>query len=103
MWIYETKKLYEFDARMTPEEKKVFYIDPKTYDWATCTYLYGYGFDYYMHKQDVYEPDGKTLLVLTKNKFRYFEDFRQSFIDNQLKTPADPVQIKKDALASVFV
>jgi hypothetical protein len=27
-WIYETKKLYEFEARMSPKEREIFYIDP---------------------------------------------------------------------------
>ena len=32
-WIYETKKIYEFETRMSPEERKTFYIDPKLFDW----------------------------------------------------------------------
>lgn len=74
-WIYETLKLYEFESLMTKEEKQIFYIDPKTYSWAEATHLYGYGVEKYMFKEDKVLPDGKSLLLLNKNKFRSFDDF----------------------------
>lgn len=32
-WIYETKAIMELDAQMTPEDCRVFYLDPKTFTW----------------------------------------------------------------------
>ena len=51
-WIYESNKIYEFEAQLTPEEREIFYLDPKTYDWDTATALYAKGIEYYMNKQD---------------------------------------------------
>jgi Male sterility protein len=52
-WIYETKKLIEFDARMTAADRLEFYVDPRTYSWVEGTHLYGYGIEKYMNKQDI--------------------------------------------------
>ena len=54
-WIYETKKLYEFEARMSPKDREIFYVDPKRFDWLSQTYKYGFGVEHFMNKQDVYE------------------------------------------------
>ena len=54
-WIFETKKLYEFEARMTPKEREIFHIDPKSFDWKGITYKYGFGVEHFMYKQDIYD------------------------------------------------
>lgn len=66
-WIYETLKIFEFEAMMSPEERQMFYLDPKTYTWAEACSLYGYGIEKYMNKEDKVLPDGKSLLLLNKN------------------------------------
>lgn len=80
-WIYENKKVYEFEAMMTPAEREEFYIDPKTFDWRVVTQLYGFGVSKYMFKDDAVEPDGKSLMLIHKNHFRYFDDIKRAFVD----------------------
>lgn len=101
-WIYESKKIYELEARMTPEEREIFYVDPKTFDWAQATCLYGKGIEYFMNKQDIYEVDDRTGFLLNKNKFRNFDTLRRAFLENKI-IAQDPVQIRKEAFASTFV
>ena len=40
---------------MTPNEREVFYIDPKKFDWKNMTYKYIYGVEHFMNKQDIYD------------------------------------------------
>jgi hypothetical protein len=55
-----------------------------------------------MNKQDIYELDDKINLLLNKNKFRRFDSFRRTFIENQI-IAQDPMLIRKEAFASSFV
>lgn len=87
---------------MTQEERQIFYIDPKTFDWGTATCLYGKGVEFYMNKQDIYEVDDRTGFLLNKNKFRKFDSIRRAFIENQIITQ-DPQILRKEAFASSFV
>lgn len=32
-WIYETKKIVEYDAVLTPEDRKTFYVNTKDFEW----------------------------------------------------------------------
>ncbi len=101
-WIYESKAIYLFEAQMNKEEQEIFYIDPKLINWKEATCLYGYGVEHYMNKQDMYFNDGKTLLLLNKNKFRYFDNVRRVFLENQIISE-DPIQIRKETFSSSFV
>jgi hypothetical protein len=101
-WIYESKKIYELEAQMTPEERQIFYVDPKTFDWGTATCLYAKGVEHYMNKQDIYEVDDRTSFLLNKNKFRRFDSLRRTFIENQI-IAQDPMILRKEAFASSFV
>jgi hypothetical protein len=87
---------------MTPEERQIFYVDPKTFDWGTATCLYGYGIEHYMNKQDIHEVDDRTGFLLNKNKFRKFDSLRRAFIENKI-IAQDPVLIRKEAFASAFI
>jgi hypothetical protein len=81
-WIYESNMIYKFEARMTSEERKIFFIDPKTFNWFEATCLYAYGIDFYMNKQDIEYMDDRTGFLLNKNKFRYFDSARRVFLEN---------------------
>jgi hypothetical protein len=73
-WIFETKKLYEFEARMAPKEREIFQIDAKKFDWKGITYKYGFGVEHFMNKQDIYDlTQGIQMTLLRKNKFRPFD------------------------------
>jgi hypothetical protein len=96
-WIYETKKIYEYDAMMTPDEKNDFAIDPKSFDWVLGTHLYAYGGERYLFKQDRVEPDNKSLLLLHKNNLRYFDDSRRVFTEYEIITQ-DPFRVRSDTL-----
>ena len=85
-WIYETQKIYEFDALMTPQERQDFFIDPKTFDWFQGANLYGYGIEKYMHKVDVVQPDGNQMMIIHKNQFRYFDDIKRAFSELEIIT-----------------
>ena len=101
-WIYESKKIYELEAQMTIEERQIFYVDPKTFDWGTATRLYALGVEHFMNKQDIYEVDDRTSFLLNKNKFRKFDGLRRAFIENQI-IAQDPIILRKEAFASSFV
>lgn len=101
-WIYESKKIFEFEAMLTPEEREIFYVDPRTFDWKQATCLYGKGVEYYMNKQDIYEVDDRTGFLLNKNKFRNFDTLRRAFLENKI-IASDPAQIRKEAFSSSFV
>lgn len=82
-WIYETKKLYEFEQKMSPQDRDIFYVDPKKFDWESQTYKYGFGIEHFMNKQDIYDlSQGQHLTLLKKNKFRNFDSFRRVFFEN---------------------
>ena len=78
-WVYESAKIYEFEARMTPEERTMFYIDTKTFDWAIGTSLYLYGIRKFIWKEDAINPIDSTTLIGNKNHYRYFDNFRKAF------------------------
>lgn len=80
-WIYETAKVYEMIQLLTPEEQKIFYIDPKTFTWQEAVDFYGYGVQKYMWKTDVIFPGGTQTLMLHKNHFRYFDDMQRAFME----------------------
>jgi Male sterility protein len=101
-WIYESNQIYELEAMMTKGEREVFFVDPRTFDWATATCLYGKGIEYYMNKQDIYSVDDKTGFLLNKNKFRNFDSIRRAFIENKI-VASNPIQIRKEAFASSFI
>lgn len=73
-WIYENKKIYEYHSKMSPEDRQVFYVDTKGFDWKLGVHSYIYGVETYMNKVDSQPPDGKSLMLIHKNKFRYFDD-----------------------------
>ncbi len=99
-WIYETKKIYEFEQKMSPKDKEIFYIDPRKFDWKNETYRYGYGVEYYMNKQDIYDlSQGKSMALLRKNKFRNFDSFRRVFFENQIISQDTDLR-RKEATAS---
>lgn len=98
-WIYESKMVVELEAAMTPEERKVFYCDPKSFTWQNAVDMYGYGFMKYMQKEDVVNPDGKTTMFINRNHFRYFDNVRRAFVDCEIMTK-DPLRIRKDTLLS---
>ena len=82
-WIYESKKIYEFLAQMSPKDIENFYIDPKTFDWESQTYKYGFGVEHFMNKQDIYElSNGEHMALLKKNKFRNFDSLRRVLFEN---------------------
>ena len=101
-WIYESNKIHEFEKIMTPQEREIFYLDPKNFTWIEATHLYGYGVERYMNKIDVIIPDGKSTLLLHHNKFRYFDDARRAFLDFDIIS-ANPTKIRKDTILSKFV
>lgn len=101
-WIYETKMIYEFLAQMTEAEREEFYIDPKTFDWQNATHLYAYGTESYMFKEDRVAPDGKSLLLLHKNQFRYFDDVQRVMKDIEIIC-RDPNRLRKEALDSAIM
>lgn len=101
-WIYESKKIFELEAEMSSEERQIFYVDPKTFDWGTATGLYALGVEKFMNKQDIYEVDDRTSFLLNKNKFRRFDSLRRTFIENQI-IAQDPILLRKEAFASSFV
>lgn len=77
-------------------------MDPKLIDWKQATCLYAYGIEHYMNKQDMYHNDDKSLLLLNKNKIRYFDRARRVFFENQIISE-DPIQIRKETFSSSFV
>jgi len=94
-WIYETKKIYDFQAQMSPKDIENFYIDPKPFDWESQTYKYGFGVEHYMNKQDIYDlNNGEHMALLKKNKFRNFDSLRRVFFENQIISQ-DTETIKK--------
>ena len=97
-WVYETKKIYEFLEQMSAAEKEEFYIDPKTFDWMNATHLYAYGTESYMFKEDRVAPDGKSLMLLHKNQFRYFDDVQRVMKDIEIIC-RDPARLQKETLA----
>jgi hypothetical protein len=102
-WIYESKKIYEFLAQMSPKDIENFYIDPKTFDWESQTYKYGFGVEHFMNKQDIYElSNGEHMALLKKNKFRNFDSLRRVLFENQIISQ-DTETIRKQATASSFV
>ena len=101
-WIYETNKVHDFEKMMTPEERQIFYLDPKTFTWDEAVHLYSYGIEKYMNKQDVMSPVENSVMLLHKNKFRYFDDARRAFLEFDIIS-VDPAQIRKDTLLSKFV
>lgn len=42
-WVFENKKIYEYDSKMSPAERAIFYVNPKGFDWKLGTHLYAYG------------------------------------------------------------
>lgn len=49
-WIYKNDKIYEFLDKMTPEEKAIFYMDPKEYEWPRYLYSFAYGLEHFINK-----------------------------------------------------
>jgi Male sterility protein len=47
-WVYETKMIYELDSQLTPDERLIFYVDPKSFDWISGTLLYAWGGEKYI-------------------------------------------------------
>jgi hypothetical protein len=82
---------------MTPEDRKVFFVDPKTFTWKQVVEGYFYGFMKYMQKEDVIYPDGQVQLLLNKNHLTYFENLRRAFIEQTIVTK-DPARIRKDTM-----
>ncbi len=99
-WIYETKKIYEFEQKMSTQDKEIFYIDPRKFDWKNETYRYGFGVEHFMNKQDIYDlSQGQHMALLRKNKFRNFDSFRRVFFENQIISQDTDI-IRKEATAS---
>ncbi|TNV85444.1 hypothetical protein FGO68_gene11996 [Halteria grandinella] len=101
-WIYENKKIFEYDAKLSAEERQIFYINPREFDWEVGTHLYAYGVETYINKEDKLEPDGKSLMLLHKNKFRYFDDVKRAFLELELIC-VNPQHIRKDVLSSRYI
>ena len=95
-WIYETKAIVELEEQMTPEDREIFFVDPKRFTWKQVVEGYFYGFMKYMQKEDVVYPDNQIQMLLNKNHLEYFENSRRAFKDTRIVTK-DPVRIKKDA------
>jgi len=96
-WIYETKAIVELDAQMTPEDRKVFFLDPKTFTWKQVVEGYFYGFMKYIQKEDLVHPEGPVQLLLNKNHLTYFENLRRAFLEQNIVTK-DPVRIRRDTM-----
>jgi len=64
--------------------------------------LYAYGVETYINKEDRLEPDGKSLMLIHKNKFRYFDDVKRAFLELEIIC-SNPQQIRKDVLSSHYI
>ena len=40
---------------MSTQDKEIFYIDPRKFDWRNEMYRYLFGVEHFMNKQDIYD------------------------------------------------
>lgn len=102
-WIYETRAILDLEAQMTEGERKEFFIDPKTFSWNDVVALYIFGFQKFMWREDVFELEDNSFLLLKKiHCNRYFDTVRNVFFDMEIKT-RDIVQLRKFTIKSQLV
>jgi hypothetical protein len=62
-------------------------VDPKTFNWNEVVALYIFGFQKFMWKEDVFELEENSFLLLPKIHYnRYFDTLRKVFFDMDIKT-----------------
>ena len=73
-WTFQTEKVNALINYLTPHEREIFQLDITTVDWKTFFYLFNYGLQKYVLKENV-EPPGTPENMDLFSKHYYFGHF----------------------------
>jgi len=100
-WIFETRFIESVGPKMSEEEKRVFFIDPRCLDWEQYCHIYAFGLMKFIIKQDVgATPELNRNSLIQKNQDSPFNDIRFTYTHGQRIVGRDPRKMMEDLLNS---